>query len=105
MEFAKVSNFREFRKDRYVRKVPFSTECCVMSVLCFEPRQSMPRQVLPNSDSVFFVAEGKGEFVYGDERAPISSSSIICVPRETPHSIENTGGTRLIVLQVQAPKP
>jgi len=43
-------------------------------------------------DECYFVLEGAGEFVCGEERVPFSAGDFLFVPAGMPHRFENFGG-------------
>ena len=52
------------------------------------------------SDRVFYILEGEGEFVVGDEVFPVRSTDVIVVPKNTP--FDYSGKMKLFLVHVPA---
>ncbi len=56
-------------------------------------------------DMEFFVLEGKGTFILGEESVEAGAGSLIPSPRGVPHGMKNAGPGVLRVLAVKNPRP
>ena len=45
----------------------------------------------PDTDEVFYVAEGDATFLLGDREVPVTSGGLVFVPRGTAHTVWNSG--------------
>jgi mannose-6-phosphate isomerase-like protein (cupin superfamily) len=52
------------------------------------------------SDRIFYILEGEGEFVVGDEVFPVQSTDVIVVPKNT--SFDYSGKMKLFLVHVPA---
>ncbi len=50
------------------------------------------------SDRIYFVLEGKGEFVINGEKVLVEKSDVIIVPKNTPYDYKTMGGTMKLFL-------
>lgn len=50
------------------------------------------------SEEIYHVSAGAGVVLLGDEALPVSPGDTVCIPPGTPHAMENTGSTDLVVL-------
>lgn len=53
-----------------------------------------------DKEQAFLVLSGKGQMHMGDEVFPIEKGSIIYAPRNVPHSTENTGDEKLVMMLI-----
>ena len=61
--------------------------------------------VYSRQDKFYFVLEGEGEFVVGDETLRCGAGHAIWAPVGVPHGVGNTGNEPLVVLVGIAPAP
>lgn len=50
------------------------------------------------SERIYFILEGEGEFVYGGETIIVQKDDVITVPPETVYNYHPTGGKTLKIL-------
>jgi len=72
---------------------------------CFEPGQQHALHSHAGQDKLYFLLEGMGEVRIGDESRSLTAGDAAFAPSGVPHSISNTGSSRLIVMAVLAPPP
>ena len=58
-----------------------------------------------DQDKFYFVAEGTGEFVVGDETKRAGQGMVVWAPAGVTHGVTNTGTERLVLLVGIAPSP
>jgi quercetin dioxygenase-like cupin family protein len=58
-----------------------------------------------DAEQVFFVYEGYGKFLLGDDWFDISKGDLVYVPRNTVHAAKNTSDSTLILLFMSVPLP
>jgi mannose-6-phosphate isomerase-like protein (cupin superfamily) len=50
-----------------------------------------PLHLQPNTDEAFYVADGDAAFRLGDREVPVTAGGLVFVPRETAHTVRNSG--------------
>ncbi len=56
-------------------------------------------------DAQFFVLEGSGEILIGDETVKVEADTLVESPKGIPHGIRNTGSARMRLLVLKTPNP
>jgi len=105
MQIAKIDEIKEFSKEKFFKKVPLETEKIVFNTFFFAPRQILPFHKHPQTDELFYIIEGTGEFTVGNEQIIVSKFSAVYGPSNIFHGIVNSGDSNLIMISVQGPKP
>src|SRR6266853_1192024 len=49
----------------------------------------------PLEEQVYFISEGAGELLYGDQRVPVHSNDFMYLPAGISHALANTGAAPL----------
>ncbi|MFQ6111444.1 MAG: cupin domain-containing protein [Nitrospinota bacterium] len=95
---------REFYSDRPGMKLLHDSEAMRVVLFTFEPGQE--KEVHSSPSRVLMLAlEGSGTFTLAEgERAVRAGDLAICEPNE-PHGMKASGGERLTLLAVIAPRP
>jgi len=62
-----------------------------------------PLHLHPNTDEVFYIAEGEATFLLGDQELSLSSGGFVFVPRGVQHTVWNSGKGPLRGLIVISP--
>lgn len=70
---------------------------------CLEPDQIQSVHAHQDADKFYFVLEGSGHFIVGDEEREASTGSLIVAPAGVLHGVRNNGGKRLSLLVCIAP--
>ncbi|MEA2067455.1 MAG: cupin domain-containing protein [Thermotogota bacterium] len=52
-----------------------------------------------------YVIDSEGFFSAGNEKEKLNKNGLVEIPKEIPHGIENSSGSRLTVMVLKAPKP
>ena len=74
-----------------------------ITVRNFEPGQETPLHTHPENAHCIYILEGSGHALREDaDPVPIRAGQFLIVPRNLPHGLRNTGGTRLSYLGVNA---
>lgn len=90
--------------DEKMKKVSlFSTERVMCDQYCLEPGQAQKVHAHEGEDKVYFVLEGSGTVVVGDDESAISAGQIVIAPSGAPHGISNGDGGKMRVLVFMAP--
>ncbi|HRJ18157.1 MAG TPA: cupin domain-containing protein [Bryobacteraceae bacterium] len=72
---------------------------------CFAPGQAHHAHTHPDQDKLYYVIEGRGDAVLGDEITPVEPGDLVLAPAGVPHGMANTGDVPLVVLTLFAPPP
>ncbi|HJJ30222.1 MAG TPA: cupin domain-containing protein [Methanocorpusculum sp.] len=71
-----------------VRKI-HGSESTDIVVITLQPGESLKRHIT-QVDVLFYVLEGKGKVIIGDEETEVEKDSLIQSPRKVPHLLVNT---------------
>ena len=72
---------------------------------CFSPGQQHKPHIHADQDKLYYVIEGTGEAMVGEETSAVIAGDLILAPAGVIHSMKNTGSAPLTVLVVFAPPP
>ena len=75
----------------------------VVEVGVFPLGAGPPLHMHPNTDEMFYVADGEATFLLGDRELPLTSGSFVFVPRGHPHTAWVTGDGPLLGLILISP--
>lgn len=92
--FKKERGFANLVNEKYLQ----------INQICLEPGQQVP-QHNANSNVTITVVYGEGNFHIGGEVAKIGTGKLLRVPFQSPMSITNESGERLVFLVFKAPHP
>ena len=81
----------------------FRSERLMLGLNCLHPGQEQHPHVHGGQDKFYFVVEGTGEFVVGDERCTAGEGRVIWAPADVSHGVINSGDGRLVLLVGIAP--
>lgn len=70
---------------------------------CLEPEQTQRVHAHDGADKFYFVLEGRGRFLVGDEESEAGVGALIIAPAAVPHGVTNSGSERLSLLVGIAP--
>jgi quercetin dioxygenase-like cupin family protein len=103
--FRRVSEAREFAADKMKKNPLFATERFFCDVYAFEPGQSQAGHRHADSDKIYYVLEGMGEFRVDRETRKLEAGGIVFCPAGSEHAVANPGPDRLVLLVFMAPPP
>lgn len=83
----------------------FQSERLLLGLNCLEPGQEQHPHVHADQDKFYFVVEGVGDFVVGDERDRAGKGMVVWAPAGVSHGVVNKGAERLVLLVGIAPAP
>jgi mannose-6-phosphate isomerase-like protein (cupin superfamily) len=75
----------------------------MLGLNCLATGQEQKLHDHAGQDKFYFVVEGVGEFLVGDERRPAGVGSVVWAPAGVPHGVTNRGSDRLVLLVGIAP--
>jgi quercetin dioxygenase-like cupin family protein len=70
---------------------------------CLEPGQTQRAHAHEGADKLYFVLEGRGRFIVGDEEREAEAGALVVAPAGVEHGVTNTGASRLSILIAIAP--
>jgi len=79
------------------------TDRLMLGLNCLAPGQEQRLHDHVDQDKFYFVLEGTGQFVVGDERRTAEQGAAVWAPAGVPHGVRNQGPDRLVVLVGIAP--
>jgi mannose-6-phosphate isomerase-like protein (cupin superfamily) len=81
----------------------FRSDHLLLGLNCLEPGQAQNAHVHAGQDKFYFVVEGTGDFVVGDERRSAGEGMVVWAPAGVSHGVTNDGARRLVLLVGIAP--
>lgn len=100
-----INDIKQFDQKNMLKKNPLNTDKFVFNTFLLAPRQVLKMHKHPASDELFYIAEGKGQFVAVDAKFPVAAGSAVYGPADAMHGLVNSGDTGMVVISVQSPKP
>lgn len=94
-----------FNPDKMGKATLASAERLYAGLNCFSPGQEHKAHFHADQDKLYYVIEGTGEAMTGDETSAVAAGDIVLAPAGVVHSMRNTGEAPLIVLIVFSPPP
>ena len=91
--------------DKYFKNTLFRSDALLVGLNCLEPGQTQAAHSHPDQDKFYYVVEGEGHFLLGDERERAVAGDVIWAPAGLRHGVENQGNKRLTILMGIAPAP
>jgi mannose-6-phosphate isomerase-like protein (cupin superfamily) len=105
MKSIKIENGRIIKDDSgVVARVVYSAPEAMIVHIDIGPQGFVKSHVMP-IDMEYFVIEGRGLFILGEESMEAGAGVCIPNPRGVPHGIRNIGPGSLRVLAVKNPRP
>jgi quercetin dioxygenase-like cupin family protein len=91
-------------KDGLDARKLYDTKDAVITILKLSPGESMRKHITP-VDVAFFVLEGTGIVLIGDEKEEVVPYTLIESPKGIVHCWYNESNDDLLVMIIKAPKP
>jgi quercetin dioxygenase-like cupin family protein len=91
------------RPDKFYKTTLFESARLMVGLNCLELGQAQHAHEHADQDKFYFVIEGQGEFVVGDETHVAGAGGVVFAPAGVPHGVTNAGQARLVVLMGIAP--
>jgi mannose-6-phosphate isomerase-like protein (cupin superfamily) len=89
--------------DKQFKATLFQSTRLMLGLNCLEPGQAQHAHTHAGQDKFYFVVEGSGEFVVGDESRQAGEGSVVWAPAGVSHGVTNTGANPLVLLVGIAP--
>ena len=99
-----MTNFTHFRShlgadpEKFFKSTVFQGEGLLVGINCLEAGQSQPEHIHGNQDKFYYVVEGHGEFVVGEETRAAGTGMVVFAPAGVSHGVSNKGSVRLVLL-------
>ena len=99
-----MTNFAHFRShigadpEKFFKSTVFQAEGLLVGINCLEPGQSQSEHVHDNQDKFYYVVEGHGEFVVGEEARAAGTGMVVFAPAGVRHGVSNNGSAKLVLL-------
>ena len=103
--FTHYNNHTGSNKDKFFKSTLFQSGRLLLGLNCLEPGQTQKVHTHADQDKFYFVVEGEGEFVVGEETQEGGAGTTIWAPAGEDHGVTNTGEERLVLLVGIAPAP
>jgi len=98
MDTRDVPELRGVSAETFEKHTLFETDRMFADVYCFEPGQAQDPHAHDDADKVYYVLEGRGTFVVGDEEQALEAGRAVLAPAGERHGVENAGDERLRTL-------
>lgn len=89
--------------EKFYKTTLWEGEHVMVGLNCLEPNQTQRVHTHAGADKFYFVLEGRGTFVVGDEESEAGIGSVVFAPAGVPHGVSNLGIERLSLLVGIAP--
>ncbi len=106
-----MTHFTDYRThtgsnpDKLFKSTLFQGERLLLGLNCLDTRQTQSVHMHADQDKFYFVVDGEGEFLVGDETRKCGAGLAIWVPAGVEHGVINTGTRQLVLLVGIAPAP
>src|SRR5688572_2703592 len=104
-----MSHFADYRDhvgasaDKMFKSTLFRSTRLMLGLNCLAPGQEQALHDHDGQDKFYFVVEGTGRFVVGDDARTAGAGMTIWAPAGVPHGVRNDGEQRLVLLIGIAP--
>jgi mannose-6-phosphate isomerase-like protein (cupin superfamily) len=105
MNVVDVVALQRFAGEKMQKVNLFETERMFCDVYCFEPGQTQALHGHADSDKVYVVLSGHGQFTVGDISQTLGPNQATLAPAGVDHGVVNDSPSRLTVLVFMAPHP
>lgn len=89
--------------ERFYKTTLWQGEHVMVGLNCLEPQQTQKAHAHESADKFYFVLEGRGRFIVGDEERDAETGALVVAPAGITHGVTNTGDGRLSLLVAIAP--
>ena len=104
-----MSNFSHYRThtgsnpEKLFKSTVFEGGGLLLGLNCLDPGQTQRVHKHSDQDKFYYVVEGQGEFVVGDETRLVGAGHVVSAPAGASHGVSNKGSVRLVLLVGMAP--
>lgn len=105
MKFFDVFGKQEFSTEKMKKVSLFDTANLFCDLYCLRPGQSQKPHTHQGADKIYFVLQGRGLFVVGEEERVLKAGEIVLAPSGAIHGVTNNSHRTLNLLVMMAPNP
>ena len=104
-----MANFTHYRDhvganaDKPFKSTLWRSDRLMLGLNCLAPGQEQKLHDHTDQDKFYYVVEGTGDFVVGDQRQTASEGGVVWAPAGVAHGVTNGGVGRLVLLVGIAP--
>lgn len=102
MDIVDVTDHREFTDSEFNKLNLFETERMFSDVYCFEPGQAQEPHGHEDADKLYYVLDGEGTFVVGNEERTLGPGEAVLAPAGDDHGVRNESDEQLRTLVFMA---
>lgn len=89
--------------EKFYKTTLWQGDHVMVGLNCLEPKQTQSVHAHQDADKLYFVLEGSGRFMVGDEERDAAAGELVIAPAGVRHGVTNTGSERLSLLVAIAP--
>ena len=101
--FTNYRNHMGFNPDKQFKSTLFKSGNLMLGLNCLEPGQEQQPHTHDAQEKFYFVVEGVGDFVVGDETRTAGEGMAVWAPAGVTHGVSNNSKKRLVLLVGIAP--
>ncbi len=104
-DIVRPSEHAVYSSQKMGKSTIFESPRLLVGLNAFEPGQEHALHAHAGQDKVYYVLEGTGVFLLEGRELAMTAGDLLAAPEGVPHGVRNSGGNRLLVLVVLAPRP
>ena len=89
--------------EKFYKTTLWQGDRAMVGLNCLEPGQTQKTHAHEGADKIYFVLEGQGKFVVGDEEREAAAGTLVVAPSGIPHGVSNCTSEPLSLLVTIAP--
>lgn len=93
------------KEEKFYKTTLFRSDALLLGVNCLEPGQVQQPHDHADQDKFYYVVEGEGNFVLGEDQIAAAAGDVVWAPAGVVHGVRNDGEARLTLLVGIAPAP
>jgi quercetin dioxygenase-like cupin family protein len=94
-----------FNPIKFFKTTFFESPNLMLGLNCLDPGQTQAMHTHADQDKFYFVLEGEGSFVVGEESQTVGEGFAVWAPAGVEHGVSNNGTDILVLLVGIAPAP
>ena len=105
MQWFEVLGKQQFSSEKMKKVSLFDTANLFCDLYCLRPGQSQKPHTHQGADKIYYVLQGRGTFLIGEEEKELEAGAIVLAPSGVVHGVTNHSQQPLNLLVVMAPNP
>jgi mannose-6-phosphate isomerase-like protein (cupin superfamily) len=105
METRSVSDAVAFSEEKMQKNAIFDSPHLFYDAYCLLPGQSQKVHAHEGSDKVYYVLQGTGRFIVGEEERDLGAGNAVISRAGDSHGVSNETQENLVILVTMAPRP